>query len=82
SEMLASANIVASGHHIISQGEADRLLSASAKERKEMIEDALGLKVYQYKKEESEKKLAKTAEHIKEVEIMRRELAPQLKFLK
>lgn len=81
-EMLASANIGASGHHIISQGEADRLLSANSKERKEMIEDALGLKVYQYKKEESEKKLAKTAEHIKEVEIMRRELAPQLKFLK
>ncbi len=81
-ELLANANIGASGHHIISQGEADRLLSASTKERKEMIEDALGLKIYQYKKEESEKKLAKTAEHIKEVEIMRRELAPQLKFLK
>lgn len=81
-ELLAHANIGASGHHIISQGEADRLLSASAKERKEMIEDALGLKVYQYKKEESEKKLQKTAEHIKEIEIIRRELAPQLKFLK
>jgi len=82
SELLAHANIGAYGHHIISQGEADRLLSASPKERKEMIEDALGLKVYQYKKEESEKKLEKTAEHIKEVELMRRELAPHLKYLK
>ncbi len=81
-ELLANANIGASGHHIISQGEADRLLSSSTKERKEMIEDALGLKVYQYKKEESEKKLAKTAEHIKEIELQRRELAPHLKFLR
>ncbi len=81
-ELLAHANIGASGHHIISQGEADRLLSAQPRERKEMIEEALGLKVYQYKKEESEKKLGKTGEHIKEIEIMRRELAPHLKYLK
>lgn len=81
-ELLAEANIGSSGHHIISQGEADRLLSSSNKERKEMIEDALGLKVYQYKKEESEKRLDKTKEHMKEVESLRRELAPHIRFLK
>ncbi|MEN9649348.1 MAG: hypothetical protein RL094_315 [Candidatus Parcubacteria bacterium] len=81
-ELLAHANIGASGHHIISQGEADRLLSAQPRERREMIEDALGLKVYQYKKDESEKKLQKTAQHIKEVESLRREIAPHIKFLK
>jgi chromosome segregation protein len=43
-ELLASANIGSTGHHIISQGEADRILSAGPKERREMIEDALGLK--------------------------------------
>ncbi len=82
SELLAEANIGASGHHIISQGEADRLLSSSNKERREMIEDALGLKVYQYKKEEAEKRLDKTREHMKEVESLRRELAPHIRFLK
>ncbi len=81
-EMLAHANIGSSGHHIISQGEADRLLSSNPEERREMIEDALGLKVYQYKKEESEKKLEKTAQHIKEVESLRREIAPHIRFLK
>lgn len=81
-ELLSEANIGGSGHHIISQGEADRLLSSSNKERKEMIEDALGLKLHQYKKEESEKRLAKTKEHMKEVESLRRELAPHLRFLK
>src|SRR3989344_1857547 len=46
--LLASLNIGASGHHIISQGEADRVLNANTRERREMVEDALGLKVYQY----------------------------------
>lgn len=80
-EMLAQANIGSSGHHIISQGEADRILSAGNLERREMIEDALGLKAYIYKREEAEKKLEKTGENIKQVESLRREIAPHLKFL-
>ena len=81
-ELLAEANIGSSGHHIISQGEADRLLSSSNKDRKEMIEEALGLKLYQYRKEESQKRLVKTQDHMKEVESLRRELAPHIRFLK
>jgi chromosome segregation protein len=81
-ELLAGAHIGASGHHIISQGEADKILNANLRERREMIEDALGLKIYQYKKQESQKKLEKTDENIKSVESLRREIAPHLKFLK
>ncbi len=80
-ELLASANIGSTGHHIISQGEADRILSAGAKERREMIEDALGLKIYQYKKQEAERKLTKTHENVSQVESLRREVAPHLKYL-
>lgn len=80
-EVLAAANIGPSGHHIISQGEADRILSSSPKERREMIEDALGLKVYQLKKTEARKKLEKTQENIEKVESLRREVAPHLRFL-
>ncbi len=81
-ELLANANIGSSGHHIISQGEADRLLSSLPRERREMIEDALGLKIYQYKKEESQKRLEKAETHMKEVESLRREIAPHIRFLK
>jgi len=81
-ELLSGAHIGASGHHIISQGEADRILNANIKERREMIEDALGLKTYQYKKIESQRKLEKTEENMKSVESLRREIAPHLKFLK
>lgn len=81
SELLSQANIGSSGHHIISQGEADRILSTGSRERREMVEDALGLTAYLYKREEAERKLAKAAENIREVEALRRELGPHLKFL-
>ncbi|MFA6552649.1 MAG: AAA family ATPase [Candidatus Paceibacterota bacterium] len=81
-ELLSGAHIGASGHHIISQGEADKILNANPKERREMIEDALGLKIYQYKRKESERKLEKTEENIKQVDALRKEIAPHLKFLK
>lgn len=81
SELLAQANIGASGHHIISQGEADRVLTASSRERREMIEDALGLTAFLYKREEAERKLEKAAENMREVGALRRELMPHLKFL-
>lgn len=81
-ELLSSVNIGASGHHIISQGEADSILRASIKDRREMLEDALGLKVYHYRIRESENKLAKSTETLKEVSLLRKEIAPHLNFLK
>ncbi len=80
--LLASVNVGSSGHHIISQGEADRILNASSKDRKEMVEDALGLKIYQYKIKESVRKLEKTENNMKEVVMLRRENAPHLNFLR
>ncbi|HCR52368.1 TPA: hypothetical protein DIV48_01815 [Candidatus Kaiserbacteria bacterium] len=80
-ELLASANIGETGHHIISQGESDRILLANAQERRAMLEDALGLKLYEFKKQEAARKLLKTEENIAQVNSLRRELAPHLRFL-
>lgn len=81
-ELISSVHIGSSGHHIISQGEADRLLNAKPVERKEILEEALGLRLYHYRITESAKKLEKTRELMKETELLRRELGPHLKFLK
>jgi len=81
-ELLAGANIGESAHHIISQGEADRILLASPRARREMLEDALGLKVYEFKKQEASRKLGKTEDNISQVEALRREVAPHVRFLK
>ena len=80
--LLAGANIGGSGYQIISQGEADRILNASPRERREMVEDALGLKLYQHKKAESERKLEETAVNIEKTKSLRREIAPHLNFLR
>jgi len=79
--LLSGANIGSSGHHIISQGEADRIIAATPRERRQIIEDALGLRIYQYKKDESLKKLEKTEENKAQVDALRRENIPHLKFL-
>lgn len=81
-ELLSSVNIGTSSHHIISQGEADGILRVNSRERREMLEDALGLKIYHFRIRESENKLAKTVETLKDVQSLRRELAPHLNFLK
>ncbi|MDP2665855.1 MAG: AAA family ATPase, partial [bacterium] len=80
-ELLASANIGETGHHIISQGESDRILLANARERRAMLEDALGLKIYEFKKQEATRKLEKTEDNIQQVNSLRRELTPHLRFL-
>ncbi|MFI5260699.1 MAG: AAA family ATPase [Candidatus Paceibacteria bacterium] len=80
-ELLAGANIGETGHHIISQGEADRILLASPRDRRAMLEDALGLKIFEFKKQEATRKLEKTDENIAQVNSLRRELAPHLRFL-
>jgi chromosome segregation protein len=80
-ELLASANVGQTGHHIISQGEADRILIAHPRERRAMLEDALGLKAFEFKKQEAERKLEKTEDNVKQVEALRREISPHIRFL-
>ena len=81
-ELLAKANIGSTGHHIISQGEADRILHASDEERAEMLEDGLGLKLLQYRRAETEKKLKRARTNITETDLLLREITPHLRHLK
>jgi chromosome segregation protein len=81
-ELLAFAGIGGSNHTIINQGEADKILLASPRERKEAIEDALGLRVFHIRLNESARKLEKVKAHVHEVELLRKEIAPHLLHLK
>ena len=64
-EALSSYNVGTTAHHIISQGEADRILRVSPEQRKEMIEDGLGLRHFQHKKRDAQKRLEKAKEKSK-----------------
>ena len=81
-ELLAQVNIGPTGHHIISQGAADRILHATNEERKEMIEDGLGLKLLQHRRMEAEKKLQRAQANIAETDLVLHEIAPRLRYLK
>lgn len=81
-ELLSRASLGTSEHFIINQGEADRVLAANPKERRSLVEDALGLRLYQWKISESEKKLLQTKANLEQVASLRREIAPHLRFLK
>ena len=80
-ELLSNVGLGVSQHHIIGQGEADRILYASPKERQAAIEDALGLKVYQFKRIDAERKLAKTEENMRQAQALQKEIKPHLKHL-
>jgi chromosome segregation protein len=80
-ELLSFAGIGSSAHTIINQGEADRILLASPKDRKEALEDALGLRVYHMRLSESKRKLERVKNHVREVELLRTEIKPHLSHL-
>ena len=80
-ELLSRVGLGSTQHHIISQGEVDRILWASLADRQEMIEEALGLKEFHLKQREAERKLVETESNMKQVEAQRREIQPHLKFL-
>ena len=67
---------------IINQGEADLFVKASAEERRIMIEEILGLREYQIKKSEAERKLKNTFINLEKVRAMVEEVIPRLRTLK
>ncbi len=80
-QLLSTVGFGSTQHHIISQGEVDRILWASGRDRQEMIEEALGLKEYHLKKRDAERKLGETENNLRQVDAQVRELRPHLKYL-
>ncbi len=81
-ELMARMGLGESKHNIIGQGEVDRILLATIKDRRAMLEEALGLRVYQLKKNETERKLTATENNMQQVQALVREIAPHLRFLR
>ena len=80
-ELLSFAGIGGSAHTIINQGQADTILLASPRDRKEVLEDALGLRVYHMRLTDSIRKLDTVKMHVREVELLRTEIKPHLLHL-
>ena len=81
-DFFARSRLGTKGITIINQGSSDLFVRATSQERKAMIEEVLGLKEYQIKKAEAERKLKATLSNLEKAKIMIEEVAPRLRTLK
>ncbi len=81
-EMLTSAKIDPDGYNIVLQGDIVSLVEMSPESRREIIEDIAGIGIYEDKKEQAMKELAKVDEKLLECEIILKEREISLKELK
>jgi len=81
-ELLARSKLGLRGHSIVNQGSADEILKADPEERREIFEEALGLREFQMKKSEAENKLSETGQNFEKTQGLINEIAPHLRSLK
>lgn len=81
-DFFAHSRLGVKGLIIIGQGQSDLFIRATPQERREMIEEILGLREFQLKKNEAERKLRHTAENAGKAAALLSEIAPHLRLLK
>lgn len=81
-DFFAKARLGTRGLAIINQGSSDIFVRANPKERRAMIEEVLGLRQYQLKKHDAERKLISAKFNLEKVKAMIGELMPHLRLLR
>ena len=82
SELILSAKLGVRGFSIINQGSVEDILRVSPYERRLMLEENLGLKGLEIKKESSLRKLENTLINLDKIKAQIQEITPHLRFLK
>ncbi|NME35422.1 MULTISPECIES: chromosome segregation protein SMC [Fusobacterium] len=77
SDMFLDTGIGKSAYSVIGQGKVERIISSSKKEVKEIIEEAAGVKKYQIRKLEAEKKLENVINEVEKIELILSETGEQ-----
>ncbi len=81
-EFLAKKRISVKGTNIIRQGEANKILQVDDFRRKLMVEDILGVKVFQLKKHQAELKLRASENNLSQAKNLLEEILPLRRSLK
>ncbi|NMB92333.1 MAG: AAA family ATPase [Parcubacteria group bacterium] len=81
-DLTASAKIGLKGFSIINQGSVENILLVSPQERRIMLEEILGLKNIELKKEEAKRKLEETNINLDKTLALEQEILPHLRTLK
>ncbi|TSC82086.1 MAG: Chromosome segregation protein SMC [Parcubacteria group bacterium Gr01-1014_20] len=81
-DFFAKVRLGAKGMTIIGQGNSDLFIRATPKERREMIEEMLGLREYQIKKAQAENRLKNTRINLDKAKALIEEILPHLRSLR
>jgi chromosome segregation protein len=81
-DFLAKARLGSRGLIIIGQGDSDVFVRSSPLERREMIEEILGLREYQIKKADAERRLKNSKINLDKAHALIEEIVPHLRSLK
>lgn len=81
-DLFAKARLGVRGIAVINQGASDVFLRAKPDERREMVEEMLGLKEYRHKKNDAENKLKNTEINLSKAQALLEEIQPHLRFLR
>ena len=81
-DFFAKSRLGTKGFTIINQGSSDLFVRALPKERRVMLEEILGLRQFQLKKHEAERKLETTRFNLEKVRAMIEEITPHLRLLR
>lgn len=80
-ELLAKAGFAGSTYSIISQGTVDKLITATAKERRDILEDAAGIRPYKLRRAQAITKLAASKRNLEQTSLQLEELTPLVRSL-
>ena len=81
-ELLMDTGLGRDGYSIIGQGRIAEIVSGKSAERREVLEEAAGISRYRYRKDEAERRLARTDENLLRINDKIEELELQVKPLK
>jgi chromosome segregation ATPase len=81
-DFFAKARLGSRGLIIIGQGDSDLFIRSTPLERREMIEEILGLREYQIKKADAERRLKNSKINLDKVTALIEEIEPHLRSLK
>jgi chromosome segregation protein len=81
-EVLAASGFGVGSYTVIGQGMVDRLILSSGKERKQLFEEASGIKQYEIKHTQTLKRILSTQENLDQIKILIAELQPKNDMLK
>ncbi len=81
-DFFAHSRLGTKGMIVVSQGNSDVFIRANPVERREMIEEMLGLREYQIKKNRAENQLKNTQINLEKVRALIEEILPHLRSLR